>query len=248
MDAPSNAYNPATGQDAEEATYYTLDEATRLIDSETRRLARAETTLNQARLDFDAQVTNHPMAQGEQGVGIRAELTKAHLPALEQAEQEAERIADTIHANIRTIHEQTSRAQYDISPETYREIDTRRGLIREDCDMLPYDRLADAVRYAILKADKAAMYCYARYIPLRLAVGERGTDGEWRDSAANQEKAELRRMLTTIDGRLKDTTLAPINTKAGDLLTKAGALQRGASKRRQAAQRYAFQSENELSW
>jgi hypothetical protein len=240
---PSNTYSPETAPDAEEATYYTMDEATRLIDSETRRWERAEAALNQARKDFDSRVTNHPLAQGNDA--IIAELTAEHLPALEAAEREAERVADTVHANIRPIYDQTSRTQYAISPETYREIDARRGLIREDCDMLPFDRLADAVRYAILKNDTAAMYCYARYIPRRLSDGE---SGEWRDSAAKREKAELRRMLATIDGKLKDQTLSPVNARAGELLTKSGALQRAASKRRMAAQRYAFQSPGETKW
>lgn len=246
--APSNAYSSETATDDDATPDYSIAEMGPLLDSQTRELARAKGIIDKAQQDFDTFVTNHPLAQGEQGEGIRAELTKQHLPTLEAAEVEAARIADTVHANVASIYHQASRPQFDLSEEERQAIAIRGTDIREECDVLAYPRLVDAVRYAVLKDNRVSMACYAKYVPLRLAAGEHGTAGEWRDSAANREKAELRRLLTTISRKLADQTLTPIHAKAGDLLTEAGALQRLTTKRRQSSQRFAFQGDNDVPW
>lgn len=157
-------------------------------------------------------------------------------------------LASIARAHLRGIYDQTAKSPYTLTPEEYRDGETRRDSIRQDCKVLTYPRLRDAVRYALFMGDKAALSSYARYLPLRIGDGERGDNGEWRDRAATREKNQLHKRLTVIDGKLKDQTLAPVNKQASDLMAKASKLDRAATQRAMQSRRYAFQFDNEVKW
>lgn len=246
MEGYNNTYTPDVEAYEDEAAYLTIDEATALIEAESTRLARAESLYDEARRNFALDVANVPAVDGDEGDRLRAKVLAKYLPALEEAEQEAAGIAETVHLNMAAVFNQTRQAQYDFSPEEHQLIEARRNIVKEDVANLNYGRLVGAVQYAILTGDRPAMALYSRYVPERLAYGE--NSGSWQDTAARREKSELQRMLRTIDKRLKNDTLATVNQKAGDLLTRAGTLQRAAKRRELESRPYAFRSEGEVAW
>jgi DNA-binding protein H-NS len=243
IEAPSNLYNPDTGiDDDREMTYLTLDEMAKMLTAEEARLARAEAEFEQARQAYDRNVLSV-----ENDV-IRAELDAEHLPAMVEAEGRAAGKAGTIRANLRDVYDQTQRSQYLLTDAEHAAVAARAPMIRDDCGSEPLPRLVDAIRYAILKDDRPALYCYAKFAPRRLAEGTRDDSGQWKDTTSNRERAEIRRMLKAIDARLKDPSLAPINQRAGELLVRAGKLEGAATQRAMRQRTYGFQSPGEVAW
>lgn len=231
----------------EQTESLTLTDAERLLSTESSRLNRAEQAVTDARRQFDSLVTNHPMAQGDEGEGVLVELTKLHLPALEQAESKAYDIAETVHANARAIAEQTGRAEYALTDDELRAAGARQTFIREDTESLPYGRLLDAARFAILKDDRASLFCYARYIPMRLEQDSR-TGPTWSSDTSGSDRDDLKRLLRVIDDKLKDQSLKPVNTRASDLMVRAGAVRRSVTKKRPSETKYRFETGNEVAW
>jgi hypothetical protein len=82
---------------------------------------------------------------------------KEVLPELEAAEKEAAVLASVARAYLRGIYDQTAKSPYTLTPEEYRDAETRRDSIRQDCEVLTYPRLRDAFRYALFMGDKAVL-------------------------------------------------------------------------------------------
>lgn len=248
MDTYGTLYNSEDASTLTDTPVYTMADAQKMLTTEADRITRAEQQLQKARQDYDQYVTRNPLTRGDGGDSIREALAARHLPGLQQAEDEAAKVADTVAANAKAVYDQTARPMLTLSDGDMQTVSVRRELVREDCENLPLDKLRDAVRYAVLKDDKPSLYLYAPYLPLRLGMGTKDAEGEWRASGQTAEKAELQRLVWTITDRLQDTTVAPVNAKAADLMTRANKLRGTVSKRQATSKTYAFQSPGEVQW
>ncbi len=233
----------------DETPFLSIDEMDRLLNDDTDRIDRAQRRLQEARRTYEAQVTNAPDSDI---IEVREAREASYGSALRAAEAEAEKLARIALTNGRGIHAATAKAQLTLSDEEWARADARRGFVREQCEVLPLHRLVDHLQHAIMKNDRALMYAFAQYIPLRVAAGDRDDAGNGRRSPAEREKRELRRMLGVIGDKLKDPAFGPVNKRALDLIGRAGDLEREAGKRRREEERgqvkYSFQKPGDIDF
>ena len=127
---------------------------------------------------------------------------------------------------------------------------TRRETIREDVEMLSASKPVEMTQFALLKDDRPGMFHLHRYIPHRIAAGERQAGDGRLTRLSEREKSELRRLINAIADKLKDPALGPVHERARDVLGPAGKVQYGASERLRKAEQarvfFAFQSEHDV--
>lgn len=201
------------------------------VKAEMARMDRVDATRRDARSTYDMFVTNHLLAQGEAGATIRAELEKKHGPDLRKAEAAALRQATVAEANVEIVLNQTASTDPVLTDEEMRQAASRREFLAEDAQLLSYAGLTAAVRNALTGDDRAALYCYLRYVPARFDA-DRQADPSWSDAATSTgaDTSELRKLLREARERLADRSYEPLRKSAQAVMSRALKVQRDIEK------------------
>lgn len=199
------------------------------------RLEEANTALGKARAEFRSLSDREaPMTVAGLKLGIdlsdelRAKAVEDYLPTLESAERLAEKAASIARSNATAVARQTASAPPILSPEETALASNRAVFVREDAERLALPTLVERVRHAFQSEDRSALYLYLRYGRARLAVRVEGQ----RDPAEVAARAELGRLMSAAEERLRDPALAPVAKAANEALVRAGEVSRLAVERR----------------
>jgi hypothetical protein len=136
--------------------------------------------------------------------------------------------------------------QLTLTPSEFAEATAKQAFVKEDAESLPAERLLEAVKYALLKDDRPALYLWQRYLPARLNRKPNESDGIFAAADDAVHAAELRRLLSVVRQKLEDDSLIPVAKSASDLMVRAGKLSRSVAKSRQPSMQYVFQAANEV--
>ena len=218
------------------------------VKAEMARMDRVDATRRDARSTYDMFVTNHLLAQGEAGATIRAELEKKHGPDLRKAEAAALRQATIAEANVEIVLNQTASTDPVLTAEEMRQAASRREFLAEDAQLLSYAGLTAAVRNALTGDDRAALYCYLRYVPARFDA-DRQADPSWSDAATSTgaDTSELRKLLREARERLADRSYEPLRKSAQAVMSRALKVQRDIEKQTPRETAYEFQVPGEIA-
>lgn len=230
-----------------DATTLSLEEITGLLQRDSTQLDRAERELAAARQAYEDGIARNPHADLPD---VRARLEAQYGGPVRDAEDATAKLARKVGDRARAVMTATQAAQLVLTDDEWRAAETRRETIREDVEMLSAAKLIEMTQFAVLKNDRPSMYHLHRYVPNRIAAGERQGDDGRLSRLTEREKSELRRLVSAIADKLKDPALAPVQEQARDLLGRAGKVQYGASERLRKEERarvpFAFQSEHDV--
>lgn len=223
-----------------------LDEQTRLLRQDSDRLDIAERELAAARRAYEAHVVNGVNADIAE---VRERLEEQYGGALREAEEAATKLAEAVGSRARGVKTATQTARAKLSGGELVEAGAFAPFAEAACRDLAIRDLVSEIRSAVVGNDRAKMFAYSRFLPKRLAPAA-SEIGNFRPDPAAREKAELKRLLGVIAERLADPAFEPVNRRATDLLMRAGAVERDASKRQQEEYRrthlFPFQTEGDV--
>jgi hypothetical protein len=223
----------------------THEERDRLLTDDGNRLDIAERDLTKARSVFDIRL------QHAETDDIRAALESHHLPDLEKQETAVAEAAHAIYARADAIMKASSSNDPVMTAAEMSEAASHFPFVAERCKSWPLDDLIEAVRHSVVSGNRGLMFAYREALPARLkppAVTP-GVYTQPHDPAA-RDRAELHRLLSVINDRLRDPRYERLRKQAVDMKIRAGDLKRKAEQRKANLNRdsYPWQSANEVRW
>ncbi len=209
------------------------------INAEIARLDRADAILAEARQGRE-QIEQFGHADN-----VRDALLDEYEATMTKAEQDAAKAADIADANARQVIDQLASSRTVLTPSETVTAAARRDFVTEDVNSGSLEDLIAALRDALMTEDRADLWLYQRYLPARI----KASDSSWADTASADDVDTLRRLLREAGDRLRNTSLDPLRKRAGDVLSRAGKVERNALKRERASRTYEFQTAGgEVAW
>ena len=236
------------------------------VPASARDVAAAANALAREQATFERETHWCPSGLAEADcVPFRAAQAKAYLPALQDAEREAEAAADRIAAVVTPVLTQTHDLERPLSPAQMATAGTLLPMLQHEADMLPLPELARRVQGAVRNDDVAKLHVYVEVLPVRIqaGAGQPAPDGApvltadgapktaWpAGSPADEEAAnELRRLVGEIRSARRDDSFDDLRADAVAVLEQVDALRRAARQRAQdEAPRLTWDGKPKTAW
>jgi hypothetical protein len=209
------------------------------LNAEAARLDRVEANLAETRRQY--QVT----LNGDAGEAVREAMAEEFEPTLAKAEADAAAAAGIAAANANLVIDQLSANRPALSDAETALANNRREFVKEDVEEATIPDLIDSLRHALMTEDRPGLYLYTRYLPKRLQTP---ASSDWGDTTSSDDVDTLRSLLREAQGKLRDTSLDPIQKRAAEIRSRAYKIEGDAGRRAQEARTFSFQSANEVKW
>jgi len=182
----------------------------KLSDAE-RRMEDAEGALMTARSVYDVQTQRYNFLTDSEAAAQKLK----HLPALEEAERRALEAAEATFELARDVQAASVDREPTLSDADMQRANARQPFVKEDCQELPLQDLADKLRHAMQTQDTALCWLYQRYGARRVQSPLPA------DKSDPRAMSEVTALLNRLAGQLVDTRPRGVADRAKNLRAAA---------------------------